>query len=379
MSRRSLPLSLSLVLLALFARNAFIKNAESQSPGKPPSTIVLGATIPLSGNSASYGNLIRDGIKLAEARLHREGYSVQLVIEDVPSPGERAVSAVRKMVAVDKVDGIAANFFNGNIPAIAPIITHERIPTFHTAIADDLILGSGEYVFSTNSTIARESQLLAEEAVSQLHAKTAAILYIGTTFGEQYAKHFSKHFQSQGGKVLLEAMSPLGNEDHRAEILKLMKEKPDVVLLAYFGTNLGTVLKQLRQIDRTTPILSVYEAEDPSVLQVAGAAAEGILYFEPEPKKAEIERQSFFTEFQNAYGYTPRVLATNAYDATYLLGKSFAQCKKEKSCVLKMIRELSNYSGASGNFSIAKDQSAERPFRLKTCKKGEFVEFVRAE
>ena len=109
------------------------------------------------------------------------------------------------------------------------------------------------------------------------------------------------------------------------------------------------------------------------MLQVAGAAAEGVLFFEPEPEGREEAREKFVRDFRESYQYPPRVLATNAYDATVLLTRSIAECKKEKTCIRKKLRSLKDYSGASGTFSIGEKQTGQRSFRLKTCHKGEFI------
>jgi branched-chain amino acid transport system substrate-binding protein len=69
--------------------------------------IRLGATVPLSGDFATYGTLIRNGIDLAIEELEAEGKNVQITYEDVPYPGPKAVTAIRKLASTNKIHGLA--------------------------------------------------------------------------------------------------------------------------------------------------------------------------------------------------------------------------------------------------------------------------------
>lgn len=364
--RHTLAVSIAAILSFAFVSQAFADPAAGPE-------IVLGATIPLSGNAATYGKLIRDGLTLAEEDLKRDGFYLRLVLEDVATPGEPAITALRKMLAVDHIDGVVANFYNGNIPAMAPIIQHSKIPTFHTAIADDFILRSGEYVFSTNGTVAAEAAMMTDYARETLHAKTAAIFFVGTPFGENYAEHFQADFERAGGKVLFRAIAPLGKDDFRTELARVRSLRPDVIIAAHFGPGLGALLKQLGDSGNRTPVVGVYEAEDPSVVHAAGSGAEGMHYFEPEPMTDSEKRAAFRRRFTDRFGYSPRVLAANAYDAAMLMTKAMTRCQKEKSCVLAELKGVQSYDGASGIFSIAGNRAADRPFTLKTYEGGTFL------
>lgn len=358
-------------LRIFFSVSVFI--LSSTAGAAPPDPIKLGATIPLTGNAATYGKLIRDGLELAADELRAGGIPIELILEDVPLPGQPAITALQKMTSRDKIDGLAANFYNGNIPAMSPLLTASRIPAIHTAIADDLILSSGKYIYTTNGTIAEEARLLSDFARNKLHAKTAAILFVGTPFREGYAQHFRRNFVEGGGTILVEEMSALSTADYRAELLRVKKAKPDILLAAYFGNHLGTVLKQLRQIDTNIPVVSVYEAEDPSVIEEAKSAAEGIYFFAPEPEADSAVRVAFRDRFKSRFGYEPRILASNAYDAPTILGKSLSVCAKRQDCVLERLSNVQAYDGASGVFSIGKNRAGERSFTLKTVKDGAFV------
>ncbi len=342
-----------------------------------PLEIRLGVTAPFSGDYSSYGQLIRHGVEQAVEDLSKEGFRVRVFFEDVATPGPKAISAVRKLISKDKIHGLAANFWNPAIPLMAPILMRNKIPAFHTAAADDLILEAGDFILSTNSKIKDEARRAAIYAYTELDARSASVIYISTTFGEHYSKHFIAEFEKLGGKILYNDTTLLGDTDLRSVLTKARAGNPDVLYAAYFGTNLGIVLKQAKQLGIQQPILSVYEAEDPSVLATAGRHAEGLRFFISEPEYDNATSLDTIQRFRDRHGYAPRILGRNAYDATTLMVRALSKCKLSATCTKDELYQTQDYHGLSGTFSIDPDGAATKRFILKTVRDQTFVKFGR--
>lgn len=339
-----------------------------------PGELRLGATIPLTGIAATYGEAIREGIELAREDLEKEGTRTKVFYEDVNIPGPLAVSAIRHLAEEKAIEALVGNFFNTNMPVMAPTITKEKIVSFHTAEADDLILDAGDYIFSTNAKIRDESEKMAQLAVERFKAKTAALLYVGTNWGESYNVHFTRAFKDLGGEVIYSELLALEERDIRTPMLKAAAAKPDILVAAYFGPILGVVLKTAVDLNVQQPIITVYEAEDPSVLETAGNVPDRQVYFflpEPEPGTAAAVR--FRRAFATRYGHAPNVFGANAYDATILAARALMACRRERACSRQFVAETRAYDGVSGNFSIAPDGGATKAFVLKTIVGGKFV------
>jgi branched-chain amino acid transport system substrate-binding protein len=365
-------LKIPLFLLA-YAMCIVAVAAAPQTDESKAVEIRLGATLPLTGDAASYGTLIKDGIALAVSELQQEGYRISVVYEDVPLPGTPALTAIQRLINVEHIHALVGNFWNPAIPVMAPEIMSNKILTFHSAAADDLILDAGDLIFCTNSRIRDEGYRLADYAYNTLHAKTASILYIATTFGDTYQRHFKERFEALGGRVLVSDYSKLNDPDVRPQLLKVLYKKSDIFFAGYFGTNLGLVLRQAGQVGIKQKILGVYEAEDPSVLEVAGDYGNGLRFFIAEAPKDHAAFEKFRAKFIDAYHYEPRILASNAYDATRIAVRALAQCTLDAECAKERIYAIRNYEGASGVFSIGADGGASKKFILKGIENKRFV------
>jgi branched-chain amino acid transport system substrate-binding protein len=333
----------------------------------------IGATVPLTGDYATYGSTIRDGVELAIDDLREEGIRLQAVYEDVPAPGLPAVTAIRKLTSQDQIHALVANFWNPAIPAMAPTINKLKLPAFHTAAVDDAIAKAGHSILSTNTTVKAEASAMARYARQSLQAKTACVLYIGTAFGENFARHFRTTFEQMGGKVLYYDLTALGETDVRAVLTRMRTANPDVFFAAYFGTNLGTILRRSRELGMTMPILSVYEAEDRSVIETAGKYANDTQFFISEPLEETASQIALARRFRERFGYAPYLLSRNAYDATMLAGRALSACRGEPLCTTERLYNTKRYEGFSGQITITEEGAADKEFVLKTIANQQFV------
>lgn len=357
------------ILLLLLHISLFICFRQVSAETDP---IKLAATMPLSGAYASYGKLIQEGIELARHDLKKLGYPTEIIYEDACMPAA-AVTAIKKLATVDQIDALAANFCVIALPPMAAVIEKNKIIAFHTAAASDSVLNAGEYIFTTNIKVQNEARKIAEYAIKKLSAQTASVLYVGSDFGEDYNRYFSQRFKQLGGKILSSDGAAVGVNSFRSELMRALSKKPQVIFAAHLGETLSILLKEARQLGFKGKILGVYEAEDPSVLQIAGKYAEELLFFVPEPLNESAKLKEFRRKFNQKFGHHPRILASNAYDATRIVVEMLAKCNKNSECAKKEIYKIKDYPGVSGTFSIDSDGGTIKGFVLKTVRDGKFV------
>jgi branched-chain amino acid transport system substrate-binding protein len=345
--------------------------------------IHLGATVPLSGNLASYGEQIRHGMELAASdlnlKLKAQGSAITLHFEDTPMSGPAVLSAFRKLNDSLKVSAIAGNFSNVAMLTMVPVLRKSHMVAMHTAAMDDEILAAGQgSVFSTNSRVRDEAARMAKYAVDSGYHRVA-IVTIETNFGVEYRKHFKSAFEVLGGSVVADESYQLGDIDYRTQLARVKAAKPDAIFAATFGHFLGLTIRQVRELGEKAQILSVYEAEDDSVLSAAGSHADGLRYFvsyDPSGTEGSVQVRNRLAQ---RLGKTPSTFSLNAYDATTLLATALVSCKGNGSCVSEWLHNVKTYEGISGVFSIAADGAAERQFHLREIREGRFSSAEKGE
>ncbi len=354
--------ALFLLSIRFFVTTAFAADRE----------IKIGATVPLSGNLATYGNLIKGGMELAKEDLSKEGLNVSLFFDDTPFVGAGIITSINKLVYQDHVDAIVGNFANPVMLAIGNILEKEEVPAFHTAAADPGIVNFKDYIFSTNVRIKDEAYHVAEYLYNKGNYRKVGIMTIQTNFGEAYREFFKEKFTALGGEIVADETFQLGDIDYKTQLIRLRSKKPDVVFGACFGNFLGQMIREARELGVKVPVYSVYESEDNSVLEAARGKAEGLRYFVTVSPNKNVLFKNFRDRYLEKYHREPGTFGSNAYDATTLLAHAFKKCDFDKACVLTELYATKDYRGVSGEFSIGEDGIATKGFVLREIRGGKF-------
>lgn len=363
-------IALGLVVAVLFVSGTSLFGGKVQ--GQTATRITFGALAPLTGPAASLGENMRNGMEFARedaiAKYQLESFDIQY--EDA-CDGKSTTNAVQKLLNVDKVKVISSSFCLIGLDAVMEITEREKVIVFNSAANPDSVLNK-DYVFSTNFTIRRDAANLAEYAYSR-GSRTAAVIHFETSFGEGYRDNFTTAFETAGGKVLSTAGARIDQTDFRSELTKVQALNPDVLVIIHFGGSLGSAIKQARELGIAADIIGDYESEDPTVLEYAGVAAEGFVISSSLPEVETANVLDFARRYEERYGTSPDVLATNAYDAVMLQVEAYLECDGSTDCMKSELEKVTNYDGVSGNITISpKDHSVEKPNVFKIVRNGKF-------
>jgi len=218
---------------------------------------------------------------------------------------------------------------------------------------------------------------LAEYAFNTLNAKTAAIIHLQSPFGEDYNKYISENFKTLGGKIVSQVGKAPNAQEFRTELTKIKQLNPDVIFVIHFGTPLGNIIKQAREIGITAPLIGDYESEDPTIIEYAGQAAEGFIFSSSDPLTETPKVVEFKQKYKQHHNLEADVVSSNAYDSLRLQISTYLKCKGLSDCMADELHHVKNYSGASGQITIDRDGSASKPTAFKIIKGGQFVRIAK--
>jgi len=329
------------IIIALFVVVFVWLSAEREGGSSATGTmqIKIGAAIPLTGNYASIGENIKRGLDTAKRDIEAKdrSLSIELLYEDGCQPKD-VTSALQKLIAVNNVKVINQFCAIGLVPSLE--ITEPK------------------GVISVG-----------------IEAKKAAFIYYNTQFGKDYRKYIGERFTELGGQIVGDEMTPLDVLDFRTNLTKIKEGKPDVIFVTQLTGALGTVIKQTRDLGIQVPLIGNYQNEDPVVLSVAGAAAEGFIISSADPSILGKGDPNFKQEFEEQYNVQPDVFASNAYDALQLEVAAYASCKGDTACMKTELHKVSDYRGVSGTITIDENGIASKPTIFKIVKDGKFVQY----
>ena len=165
----------SVVILAIVSLFVF-----TTTHTKKQDTVEVGAILPLTGDNAVYGKALQRGMELAlteiSERWSHSGKLLQIHYEDSKAKPQSGVSAMKKLVEVNKVPIVIGGMFSSVSLAIAPIAQRERVIQLSPTSSSVDLTTSGPWFFRIYPSDTYDGIFLADFAFKTLRAKKAAVL-----------------------------------------------------------------------------------------------------------------------------------------------------------------------------------------------------------
>ena len=357
-------ITIAIILVVIVAINKNI--SQSNKP------IKIGAIFPMTGTSATYGEMAKKAIDLAllsDPNLH----DVSVIYEDSQFQSVPALNAYQKL----KNDGVkffmtigsqvgstigpkarGDGLFNFELTAVTPVYRDKSSLTCRAALTADV-----------------SSNILANY-LKQHGLKRLALFVTDDAQGAAYNSNMKQIVTTFGGSVIESETYQLSDNDFRTQITKIKSAKPDALLLISPGQQAQAILQQLKDLAFNKPVVSNnFTIENASLKNLS--LAEGIIFSDFAYGGSNISSTTvdFQKQFKDAYHQDPPIVSATAHDALQLIAKAIKQVGSNPTAVGAWISTTHNYNGVSGKLSFDSDCEAGQGVILKIVKDGQFVPY----
>ena len=243
--------------LAVLAAAPLAGSAEAQ-------TIRIGFASAMSGPAAITGEGVRWGATLAVDEINAKGgimgHKIEAFFADnKATPGE-AVSAVRKLADVDKVDVIIGQTHSGACLGAMPVVKEIGVPMVIEACSHPQIRalsgkGGNEWTFR----VALDDEIMAytfARYMAKQGVKTSSILAMNNDFGRGAATAYDAAFKKAGIKLLSTEFFDPGQADYRPVLTRLKRAGAETILGIILAGDGAPFMRQFRELGLTQKIYS---------------------------------------------------------------------------------------------------------------------------
>ena len=264
----------------------------------------IGVVFGETGIASRWAEAQRKGLTMAAEDLGGDK-AVVLHFEDSKSDAKTALSAIHKLISVDKVDAVIGDIFSHLTEAMIPAIKGKSVLLVSPSSPESSCSAETKNFFSMSAQIPRSLPTW-EGALRKLGSKRVALVYIDIpTWGALYGTAWRAAATNVGASVVSEFSSvDLNSTDFTAVVPKLLREKPDTILLAH--EPLGA-LRALRNAGYRGNIVSANNIQE--IMSEAPQLLDGI-YFVDAPASLEFQKR-----FTSRYGHSPLLEAQTSYEA----------------------------------------------------------------
>lgn len=363
-------ITLGLVTLLL---SAFACERRDGGPGGGGTTdsggaIKVGVYGDLSGQTSSFGESTRDGVKMAVEEINAaggiNGRKIEVVVEDDQGQPQQASTVVTKLINQDKVVAIIGEVASSNSLAAAPRAQEAKVPMITPSSTNPKVTQVGDYIFRVCFTDDFQGAVAAKFATNTLKAKKAAIL---GDFNSDYSKgmtqYFVQEFTGSGGQIVAQQSYTQTDADFKGQLTNIRSAAPDVIFVPGYYGQVGVIAKQAKELGINAPLLGGDGWDSPKLFELGGTALNGAYmvnhYSTDDPAPAV---QKFVAAYKAKYGAVPDAIAALGYDAMNVLADSIKRAGTTESARLRdAIAGTKGFAGVTGSININESRDAVKP------------------
>ena len=355
---------------------------EKPDPDVP--TVKIGLLAPLERSHETYmGISIKRGtemaIEQANANGGYRGKPFEMVARNDSGLWGASANEIVTFTYDDKVWALIGTVDGANTHIAIRVALRTDLPMMNIADLDPTLMETRiPWVFRVVPDDRQMAYTIIYYVYKQLGLEKVAILRANNRYGRFGVAQFRKGSVRMGKPAPIEINYEVNyekvNVDFTAQMDRLLKAKPDGVILWADSEPAGHLVKKMREVGLNIPIVACERVVRPEFLKIAGPAAEGVIATYPYNPDADNPRLvEFRKKFQERYGEPPDVYAVHAYDGTQVVIEAIRKAGLNRYRIRDELEATRHWQGISGEINMDDVYTNRRPVTVATVKDGKFV------
>ncbi|HHY45664.1 MAG TPA: ABC transporter substrate-binding protein [Firmicutes bacterium] len=374
-----LLLTLLLPLVQGCGPKAQTENGQGQEE-PTPSEVHIGVYEPMTGASASGGQMTWEGIQLAN-EMHPEvlGLPVRLHLEDNKTDKTEAANAVTRLIDQKNVVAIIGSYGSSLSIAGGEVAKNKKIPVVGCSPTNPLVTQDNPYYFRVCFIDPFQGKVMAKYAYESLNAKTAVIIRnVQDDYAVGLANYFKEAFIQLTGNdksVLAELEYNTGDQDFTAQLTQTASLAPDVVFAPGNYGDSALMIRQARTLKITAPFLGGDTWEAPEFIEIGKEDVEGATlstHYSVQATGTDASRE-FVEAYKAKYGKDPNAFAALGYDAYLMILDAIKRANSIKpEDIRNALAETKDFKGVTGTITMDENRDANKSAVILQVKGGKF-------
>jgi len=351
-------------------------------------TVNIGFLGPIENNpEAPYGLAMLDGAQMAIDEANAKGgYGVGgmssgrpyvlKIHNDAAQWGASSTEAV-KMVFNEHVVAVLGSIDGASTHIMLRVSLKLEFPIMDTGTTDPTVTETRiPWLIHNFPDDRQQGYALADYIFKQQKLKRIGVIRAQTRYGRMGVTKFFDEAKRMGHVPVLEVKFLRGDTDFSAQLRLLQNAHLDGVVIWGEAAEAGLILKQMRSMGMQLPVFGASRLDYPTMLEVAGAAAEGLVTTCALDLSTD---DSQWLEFQNKYrakfNSDPDAYAAYAYDGMNMLLASIEKAGLNRGEIMDAFRDYqkSGYQGVTGRAQFDYTLNNIAPIAMVRVEGGKFV------
>jgi len=342
--------------------------------------IRIGVFEPMTGPSAAGGEMTVEGIELANEMFSEViGKKIEIVVVDNKSDKVEAANAVARLIEKDKVNAIIGSYGSSLSMSAGDLVKQNEVPAVGCSPTNPLVTLNNDYYFRVCFIDPFQGTVMANYAVNELNAKTAAIIQDVT---QDYSVGLSSYFVDSFKKLTGDENSIVemssyntGDQDFTAQLTNVKSKNPDVIFAPGNYGESALLIKQARELGIDVPILGGDTWEAPEFIEIGGDSVEGIVFSSHFTAEAPVTDMSkdFLDAYKDKYNKDANAFSALGFDAYLVIINAIEKANSSDPIdIQKALKETENFIGATGIITLDENGDAVKSAVINQVDNGSF-------
>jgi branched-chain amino acid transport system substrate-binding protein len=250
-----------------------------------------------------------------------------------------------------------------------------EIPIVNVGATDPTLTETGlAWIIRLTPDDRQTSYRLAQLLFVEKEFTRVAVVRASNRYGRFGVREFRDAARRLQRPLPLEVQFAPGQDDFTSELDRVERARVDAVLLWADAPDAARIVRALRGRSMTQPIFGTDRMASPEFLELAGAAAEGVVATTwMRPGREDPTWLRFRSRFRERFGAEPDVHAGYAYDAARLVTMAVRHAGLNRVRIRDALACVRNFPGVSGDIVLDATHNNISPPQLVQVQGGTYV------
>ncbi len=350
-------LSITIMACLLFPLSGFAESVKE--PYK------IGGIFAVTGPASFLGDPEKKSMEMVVEQINAsggiDGHLLEAVIYDTEADPSKAVMSVNKLINRDNVIAIIGPSTTPATLAVMPVVQRAKIPFISCAAGNKIVQPIDPWIFKTAQSDIQAVATIYNDLKAR-NVQKIAIISVDNAFGESGKEQLLVQAADFGLAITKSETFGAKDTDMTAQLTKIRQDNPEAIVC--WGTNPGPAVlaKNIQQLGLEIPLYQSHGVASPKFIELAGAAAEGImlptgkilvadLIPDSDPQKEVLA--AYINDYEKKFKSAVSGFGGYAYDGMKILAAALKGSDGDKEKIRQAIENTQNHVGVSGIFNFS--------------------------
>jgi len=359
-------------------RTAAIAVAALISSASFAQDIRIGFHVPQTGFAAADGKSALHGAELAVEQINAKGGVLgrKLQLVDDQAKADQAQPIANRLLG-EGVKIVISGSYSAPTRAAAGIFQQAKIPYISAYAIHPDITRAGDHVFRTSFMGEVQGRAGAKLIGDVLKKKRVTMINLNNDFGQALGAGFKEAAPKFGIEIVSEYNYGIGDRQFGSIVASIKRDNPDAIYASGYFFTAGPLVSQLRAGGVTATIVGQEGYDTPNFIDIAKAAAEGVIITTSLDRDTkDPEMRAFIEGYEKKFNVAADMVAATTNTAVRVAADAIARAGAEDPQKIQAALRKAKVPTATGVIEFNELGEIKKNVQAQVIKDGKFRHFA---